>query len=52
MNYFLVCRNYPIIVIHEEDRRGYMAALESWDRDQDLKPMQFFLEQQMIKTWK
>lgn len=51
MNYFLVCHNYPVIVIHEEDRREYMAALESWDKDQDLKPMRHFLEQQMIKTW-
>ncbi len=51
MNYFLVNHDYPVIIIHEQDRKQYMEALEAWDRIQDLKPMKQFLEQQMIKTW-
>ncbi len=51
MNYYLALHDYPLIVIHEEDRREYMAALEKWDTTQDLKPMQQFLTAQMIKTW-
>ena len=51
MNYFLACNDYPLIIIHEEDRKGYMSALEAWDLNQDLDPMKQFLEEQMVKTW-
>ncbi len=51
MNYFLACNDHPLIIIHEEDRKGYMAALEAWDLNQELDPMRHFLEEQMVKTW-
>lgn len=51
MNYFLVLRDHPPIVIHEEDRKGYYEALESWDRDQELEPLRQFLQEQTAKTW-
>lgn len=51
MNYFLVCNDHPFIIIHEEDRKGYMSALEAWDLNQELDPMRHFLEEQMVKTW-
>lgn len=38
MNYFLVLHNHPPIVIHEEDRKAYYAALEAWDTNQELAP--------------
>ena len=50
-NYFLVTRNHPPIVIYEEDRVDYYAALESWDTTQDLEPMREFFKNQLIKTW-
>ena len=52
MNYYLVTRNHPPVTIHEEDRRGYYEALEAWDERQDLMPLQSFLTDQLIKTWK
>jgi Fic family protein len=52
MNYFLILRDHPPIVIHEEDRRRYFDALEAWDRDQELAPMIDFLREQTVKTWK
>lgn len=51
MNYFLIMHNHPPVIIHEEDRREYYAALEAWDNEQSLKPLQDFLEWQTEKTW-
>ncbi len=44
--------NHPLIVIHEEDRKGYYAALEAWDAGQDLDSLRVFLQEQTEKTWK
>ena len=51
MNYFLVCHGHPPIVVHEEERAEYYAALEAWDTSQDLEPMRDFLAAQTVKTW-
>lgn len=51
MNYFLVCHNHPPVVVHEEDRKEYFAALEEWDKNQNLEPMKIFLCRQVEKTW-
>ena len=51
MNYLLVLHSHPPIVIHEEDRRAYFEALESWNSAQDLKPLIGFLKEQTVKTW-
>ena len=51
LNYYLLQRNSPPVIIHEEDRKKYFAALESWDSRQELEPMNIFLQEQSIKTW-
>lgn len=51
MNYFLVLHGHPPITIHEEDRRGYYEALETWDSRQDLSSLRDFLMAQTEKTW-
>jgi len=51
MNYFLVLHDHPPVIIHEEDRKTYYAALEAWDTDQDLDPLLDFLMAQTKKTW-
>ena len=51
MNYFLVMHNHPPVIIHEEDRKGYYAALEAWDSMQELEPLLDFLKEQTAKTW-
>ena len=51
MNYFLVLHEHPPITIHEEDRKEYYEALETWDREQELQPMCQFLRGQTVKTW-
>lgn len=52
MNYLLVMHDHPPIIIHEEDRRDYYAALETWDSEQNLDPLRDFLKDQTVKTWK
>lgn len=51
MNYYLVMHDHPVVIIHVEDRKEYMSALEAWDRDQDLDPLVLFLKEQTVKTW-
>lgn len=51
MNYFLVTHNHPPIVIHEEDRKDYYAALEAWNKEQNLSVLKEFLIAQTEKTW-
>lgn len=51
MNYLLLLHGHPPIVVHEEDRRAYYAALEAWDERQDLAPLLGFLREQTGKTW-
>lgn len=51
MNYLLLLLDHPPIIIHEEDRKEYYAALEAWDADQELDRMKEFLKEQTVKTW-
>lgn len=51
MNYFLIVHNHPPIIIHEEDRKAYYAALEAWDSVQNLEKLCTFLKEQTFKTW-
>ncbi len=51
MNYILLLRNHPPIIIHEEDRKNYYHALEIWDKEQKLDPLISFLVEQTEKTW-
>lgn len=51
MNYLLVLHGHPPIIIHEEDRKDYYAALEMWDSRQELAPLRSFLLAQTEKTW-
>lgn len=51
MNYLLLLNNHPPVIIHQEDRKGYYAALEAWDSRQDLKPLISYLQEQTAKTW-
>lgn len=51
MNYLLLLWDHSPIIIHEEDRRDYYAALERFDRAQDLDVLTAFLKGQTVKTW-
>lgn len=51
MNYYLLLHNHPPIVIFDEDRKDYYAALDGFDMTGDLKPLIGFLRRETCKTW-
>jgi Fic family protein len=51
LNYYLILRDHPPLIIHEEDKAAYYAALAAYDTGEDLAPMAAFLEQQTHRTW-
>jgi Fic family protein len=51
MNYFLMSRDHPPLIIHDEDKAAYYAALEAYDKDEEITPMHDFLRLQTERTW-
>lgn len=51
MNYILLLHGHPPVIIHQEDRKNYYAALEAWDECQELEPFIAYLQEQTAKTW-
>jgi Fic family protein len=52
MNYLLIINNHPPIIVHDEDKAQYYAALEHYDRTEEIIPMCEFLAAQTIITWR
>lgn len=51
MNYILLKLRHPPVIIFEEDRKEYYAALEAYDTESRLDHLTDFLKKQVIKTW-
>ena len=51
MNYFLILRGHPPIIVFDERKREYYAALERYDRSEDLEPVYVFLRNEACATW-
>lgn len=51
MNYYLMIHNHPPIIIHDERKAEYYAALECYDREEDLSPLYTFLRDETCTTW-
>ena len=51
MNYFLMIRNHPPLIIYDEDKATYYAALEAYDREEAIAPMFEFLRCETERTW-
>ena len=51
LNYFLMTHDHPPIVIHDEDKAAYYAALERYDVGEEIQPMADFLRGQLERTW-
>ena len=50
MNFRLMTHNEPPVIIYEEDRKRYYAALENYDTDEEISPMEAFLRGKTVKT--
>lgn len=44
LNYYLMTRDHPPLIVGEEDRREYFAALQKYDEDEDLEQLYQFLK--------
>jgi len=51
LNYFLMNRDHPPLIVFDEDKAVYYDALAAYDKSEDLEPMEAFLKQQTEKTW-
>ncbi|MCL2672322.1 MAG: Fic family protein [Clostridiales bacterium] len=51
LNYFLMIHDHPPLIVFDEDKKAYYAALEAYDSGEDLEPLREFLEGQLVKTW-
>ncbi|GAA0361855.1 Fic family protein [Bacillus horti] len=51
MNYYLMIKNHPPLIIYDEDKRLYYECLQKYDEAEDLKPLYEFLKYETEKTW-
>lgn len=51
LNYFLMIRDHPPIIIYDDDKRGYYEALYQYDMAEEIAPLFEFLKAQTEKTW-
>lgn len=51
MNYYLMLRNLPPVIIFEEDRKLYYEALAVFDAAEKVDGMVAFLKDELVKTW-
>ncbi|MDR0862979.1 MAG: Fic family protein [Oscillospiraceae bacterium] len=51
LDYFLMTHDHPPVIIYDEDKAGYYAALESYDESEDIEPLHGFLVKQTERTW-
>ncbi len=52
LNYYLLTRNYPPIIIYEEDKNLYYDCLKKYDENEEINPLYEFLKYESEKTWK
>ena len=51
LNFFLLCRDHPPLVIFSEDKERYLQCLTTYDNTRDPRPFRDFLEEELFKTW-
>ena len=51
LNYFLMSRNHPPLIIYEEDKAEYYTALAAYDKTEEIIPMYDFLLHELERTW-
>ena len=51
LNHFLMINGHPPLIIYDEDKREYYAALQKYDESEEIAPLHDFLRRQCEKTW-
>jgi len=52
MNYMLMSGGHPPLIVYDEDKHDYYAALEMFRSEEQLEPLFGFFQLQLEKTWK
>ena len=51
MNYYLMLRNHPPLIIYNEDKRLYYECLQKYDESEDINSLREFFRYEAQKTW-
>lgn len=51
LNYFLMLHDHPPLIVYEEDKQKYYAALLRFDEEEELDSLYEFMREQCEKTW-
>lgn len=51
LNYFLMTHGEPPVIIYDEDKKAYYAALERYDEQEEIDALAELLKAQTEKTW-
>ena len=51
LNYFLMIRNHPPLIVFDDDKADYYTAIEAYDKTEDITLMYEFLRYQTERAW-
>jgi Fic family protein len=51
LNYYLMVKNHPPLIIYDEDKGAYYSALQEYDESENIGALTEFLRGQCVKTW-
>jgi len=51
MNYYLMIHDCPPTIIYEDDKEAYYMALAIFDKTEEIRPFQIFMQKEMERTW-
>jgi len=51
LNYYLMVSGHPPLIVYDEDKREYYAALQEYEESEAIEPLHDFLRRQCEKTW-
>lgn len=51
LNFFLLTRDHPPVILFSQDEERYFQCLTSFDRNKDATPLAEFLEDELVKSW-
>ncbi|MDP4181683.1 MAG: Fic family protein [Bacillota bacterium] len=52
LNYFLMTRNHPPLIIYDEDKSLYYECLQKYDESEEINSLYEFLKFEIEKSWK
>ena len=52
MNYYFMTHDHPPLIIYEDNKDTYYAALAVFDKTGKLDGFKLFLQEQTVRTWK